>query len=459
MSGRAVFVTGASGFVGRRLLTALARLGRPVVALDRSGALAAAGLPPQTTVCRGDLLTPATYVDALRGCDTVLHLAAATGKASAADHHRVNVAGTAALVAACREAGVERLLFVSSIAVTFADQTGYHYAAAKTAAEEIVRRCGLRAAIVRPTMIFGAGSPVEAGLAKLALLPVIVAPGGGRVRVQPVHVDDLAACLVEIVEHDRFSGDVIEIGGPDVLPIAAVLQAIRAGRGGQPGLVLPVPLVLLRAPALVAERAGLGAVLPVTAGQLASFANDSTARPAPLEAAQPARMIPLARMLGTATGAAAVTPDAVTPVAVAADTDDECRVFARHLLDIEPDAYVLGTYRDAVARLPALSPTSAFDGVLLARARRGGLWTRLADAYAALFARDSALRRRLVMVLAILETRAPFHHHLDTPDGRPGAALWLRTAARIVAAGLSLAGGVLVFVPLRLAAGALGRPR
>ncbi|MCC6988811.1 MAG: NAD-dependent epimerase/dehydratase family protein [Acidobacteria bacterium] len=456
MSGRAVFVTGASGFVGRRLVPALARLQRPLVVLDRSGALTPAALPAGSTVCRGDLLSPASYLDALRGCDTVLHLAAATGKASAADHHRVNVEGTAALVAACREAGVERLLFVSSIAVTFADQTGYHYAAAKTAAEAIVRRSGLRAAIVRPTMIFGAGSPVEAGLAKLALLPVIVAPGGGRVRVQPVHVDDLAACLLEIIEHDRFPGDVIEIGGPDVLPIAALLQAIRASRGGQPGRVLPVPLVLLRAPALVAERAGLGAVLPVTAGQLASFANDSTAQPAPLDAAQPARMIPLARMLGTV--AAVASPDVVTPLAVAADTDHECRVFARHLLDIEPDAYVLGTYRDAVARVPALSPMSAFDDVLLARARRGGVWTRLADAYAALFARDSALRRRLVMVLAILETRAPFHHHLDTPDGSPGAALWLRTAARVVAAGLSLAAGVLVFVPRRLA-GVLGRPR
>ena len=88
--------------------------------------------------------------------------ACATGKASAADHHRLNVEGTAALVAACQQAGVSRLLFVSSIAVTFADQTGYHYAAAKTAAEQIVHGSGLRVRVVRPTMIFGAGSPVEA---------------------------------------------------------------------------------------------------------------------------------------------------------------------------------------------------------------------------------------------------------------------------------------------------------
>lgn len=454
MSGRALFVTGAGGFVGRRFLSALVRLGRPVIALDRSGALAA-HVPPGATVCRGDLLTPASYVDVLRGCDTVVHLAAATGKASAADHHRVNVEGTAALVAACRQAGVERLLFVSSIAVTFTDRAGYHYAEAKAAAEQAVSQSGLRTVIVRPTMIFGTGSPVEAGLAKLALLPAIIAPGGGRARVQPVHVDDLAACLVEVIEHDRFAGETLEVGGPDVLSVVELLQAIRVSRGGAPGPVLRLPLALLRVPALVAERAGLGAVLPVTAGQLASFANDSTATLASLGAARPDRMVPLARMLDSAPKAAA---DSVPDGAIE-DTDAECRTFVRYLLDASADSYTLATYRDAVARMPALAPRSAFDDLLLARARHGGLWTRLADAYASLLARDSALRRRLVMVLAILETRAPFHQHIDAPDGAPGAALWLRTTARVARAGLSLAAGLVVFVPLRLAAGALGRSR
>lgn len=449
MRRRGIFVTGASGFVGRRLLPALARLGQPVVALDRGGSLAPPDLPPGVAVCRGDLLAPETYAGALRGCDVVVHLAAATGKASAADHLRVNAEGTAALVAACQRAGVGRFLFVSSIAVTFADQTGYHYAAAKTAAEAAVRTAGLRVAIVRPTMVFGEGSPVETALAKLALLPVVVVPGTGRVRVQPVHVDDLVACLTEIIERDRFPGDVLALGGPDVLDIAALLQAIRVARGRGPGRILRLPLGLLRGPALVAERAGLSAVLPVTAGQLASFANDSTAAPVPLEAADSARMIPLAAMLGP-----------VPAVASSTDTADrECRVFTRHLLGVEADAFVLATYRDAVARVPALAPASAFDEALLASARRGAGWTRIADAYAALLARDSALRRRLVMALAILETRAPFHHRIDAPAGVPGLSLWTRAGLRVALAAVSLAAGLLVFAPLRLAVAVSGRGR
>ncbi len=313
---------------------------------------------------------------------------------------------------------------------------------------------------------------MERGLAGLAMLPVVVVPGAGRVRVQPVHVDDVVACLLEILAADRFAGEVLEVGGPDVLSIEELLQAIRVARGGTPGRMLHPPLGLMRGPALVAERAGLAGFLPVTAGQLASFANDSTAAPSTLEAAQPARMIPLERMLGSAPAgtaareSAAVGSAAVESVidenvyrgaAVDAVVEHECRVFTRHLLGLEADAFVLEAYRQAVARVPALTSASAFDDVLLAWARRGPGWTRIADAYAALFYRDSALRRRLVMALAILETRAPFHQRLDAADGVPGLALWTRVAARVLVAVASLAAGLLIFVPVRAAVAVLGR--
>lgn len=446
MSRRSVFVTGASGFVGRTLLPALVRGGHGVVALDRSGTLAA-GASAGVSVHRGDLLAPDTYTEALRGCDLVVHLAAATGKASAAEHQRVNAGGTAALLDACRAAGVPRVLFVSSIAVTFEDQTGYHYAVAKAAAEQAVQRSGLRSVIVRPTMVFGAGSPVEAGLSKLALLPVVVVPGRGRVRVQPIHVDDLVACLVEIVERDLFDGRVVEVGGPDVVAIEDLLLAIRAARGGGPGRVLHVPLSLFRAPVLAAEWAGLAAVLPVTAGQLASFGNEGTAVASPLGAAEPARMVTLARMLGSEGGAASQA-DAL---------DDECRVFTRHLVGAVADDVVAAAYRDAVRRLPALQPATPFDELLLSWARRGVWWTRVADAYAALFARQSTLRRRLVMALAILETRAPFHRLIDQPVAAPGAGLWARVFGRVLFGLVGTGIGVLVFVPARAAMAVMGR--
>src|SRR5689334_20213830 len=130
MMGRSVFVTGGAGFVGRRLLEALAHGGYRVVALDRSGKLGA-GAPQGCVIVKGDLLDPATYRDQLATCDTVMHLAAATGNASREQHFRINADGARVLVDEAGRAGVSRFLFVSSIAVTFPNLEGYHYAQAK----------------------------------------------------------------------------------------------------------------------------------------------------------------------------------------------------------------------------------------------------------------------------------------------------------------------------------------
>ena len=133
-----IFVTGGSGFVGRPLLAALHHTGRPVTTLTRSDTLRDTG--DGITVVQGDLLRPETYRAALRSCDVVIHLAATTGRASADEHMRVNARGTEVLVNECRDAGVSKILFVSSIATTFQDITGYHYAKAKRRAEETVSR-------------------------------------------------------------------------------------------------------------------------------------------------------------------------------------------------------------------------------------------------------------------------------------------------------------------------------
>ena len=118
MTARTVFVTGGGGFVGRRVLAELGRAGWTITALDRSGALDGASAPGGTIV-RGDLLAPETYRKAVGSCSVVVHLAAATGRAPASEHQRINAQGTEVLLDACRTTGVSRILFVSSIATTF----------------------------------------------------------------------------------------------------------------------------------------------------------------------------------------------------------------------------------------------------------------------------------------------------------------------------------------------------
>jgi hypothetical protein len=128
----------------------------------------------------------------------------------------------------------------------------------------------------------------------------------------------------------------------------------------------------------------------------------------------------------------------------------ECTVFTRHLLGMDPDAYVVSRYGMAVSTVPALTPDSAWDRALLAVARWHVVSARCADAHAGLFDRSATLRKRLVMLLAILESRPPFSRRIDAaPAGGPAVAL-----AAVVLRGLSsllaLAIGTIFLLPLRL---------
>lgn len=450
---RRVFITGGSGFVGRRLLPALTAVGAQVVALDRSGKLGADATGVQ--VVKADLLDPGGYREALAGCDTVLHLAAATGRAAAADHHRINAEGTRVLIDEARRAGINRFLFVSSIAVTFPDLGGYHYAQAKVSAEKSVRESGLRFLIVRPTMILGPGAPLLASLEKLALLPVAVLPGAGRALVQPIHVDDVVDCLVRAVTTDAFANETFVVGGADRLTMEQLFRRLRMARRGVSGPLVHLRLPLLQIPLGLAEAAGLGRMLPITAGQLSSFKFDGLGEPNRLQPAG-VLMAPSADLVAAAPSSVPVPSGAPQP---AEELDAECRVFTQYLAGQPATDYVLEKYRAAHAATPQLRSRGGSDDVLVGFARRGTLFAKLADSHAALFAPASQLRKKLVLLVAILETCPPYFRTMDAPiGGSPVPAI-----VRLVGTGLvsvtSLALGSIVLVPLRVFGGRKGGRR
>lgn len=267
-----VFVTGGTGFAGRPLVALLQAQGHDVTVLSRTaGADGAAHVT-------GDLTDPGSWRGTLAGSEVVLHLAGATGKAPPETFRRVNVDGTRAVVGACREAGVRRLVFMSSIAAGFPDQSGYAYARSKAAAEAAVRDSGLPYTILRPTIILGPGAPLFAGLCALADRPVVLVPGRGTAHVQPVDVNDLARAVVATMDREEFRGQTVELGGPDVVTMERLLKMIRQVRRGRPGVAVHLPLGPVTAVLRVLERVAFQLV-PVTAGQLTSFRSDGTAAP------------------------------------------------------------------------------------------------------------------------------------------------------------------------------------
>ena len=271
--GKTVFLTGASGFLGRRVAERLAGRGWRVRALGRTKPAVESR---NVEFIPGDLLQAEGWRDAMKGSDAVVHLAAATGKCAPAEYFRVNHDGTEAIVDAARRAGVGRLLLASTVAVKFRDVRRYYYAQSKQAAEKIVTGSGLEWTIVRPTMIFGRGSAVLAGLRRLAGLPVLPVFGDGRARVQPVFVDDLSDAITGLVE-DGARERVVEIGGAETVTIEELLLRLRRAMGKRDGRVMHLPAGALAAGLAFLEPV-MRAVLPFTAGQLASFTNDGIAK-------------------------------------------------------------------------------------------------------------------------------------------------------------------------------------
>ena len=281
---RSLFVTGASGYVGRSLLQRIdaRRFGRVVCLVRRPEMLASLVQEGDgIEFVAGDLLEPGRYLDKLSECDAVVHLAAVTGKAKPAMYFRGNAEGTRTLVEAYQSAGVRNFLHVSTIAVKFADQTRYHYAHSKQRAEEIVVESGLSYTIVRPTIVIGPGAPVLEGLSRMAGGPLMPVFGDGRAAVQPVFVDDLIDCMLAILGERRFRGETIEIGGPEVMSIEEFLNRIRAVRFGRQPRAVHLPLTPIRCVLGLFERFLLP-IMPLTAGQLAVFANDGTIEPNPV---------------------------------------------------------------------------------------------------------------------------------------------------------------------------------
>jgi hypothetical protein len=129
----------------------------------------------------------------------------------------------------------------------------------------------------------------------------------------------------------------------------------------------------------------------------------------------------------------------------------ECRLFTRYLVDGAADAALVGKYAAAHGVRPELSPGSRFERIDLGLARQGVWPARMADAHARIFAPRTALRRKLILLLAILETTPPHARRIDDPGGVPPALVPLRLVGHGLLAMAVLAVGSIILLPAQLA--------
>ncbi|MCK2217885.1 NAD(P)H-binding protein [Actinomadura sp. ATCC 31491] len=228
-----VLVTGGSGRAGRALLERLADEGYEARATSRSAR-------PSTDGVRwfaADLATGRGLEEAVAGVDAVVHLATAPYRGRYS--RRVELDGTAALLAAARAAGVGHLVYVSIVG---ADRVPWGYFRLKTRAERLVRDGGVPWTVLRATQFH---EFVELALRGMARLGAVVADPG--ITVQTVDVRDVARRLTDLIE-DGPRQEIVELGGPEVLTMAEAAGTWLRARGlRRPVLRLRVPGGLGRA--------------------------------------------------------------------------------------------------------------------------------------------------------------------------------------------------------------------
>lgn len=249
-----VFMTGATGFVGKHIAARLAEDGYELRCLVRSeSSQEARSLKnPGAELVVGNILDADSLARGVTGCDAVIHLVGIILERRGASFEQVHVGGTRNLLHATKQAGIKRFLHMSALGTRSGADAAYHKT--KWQAEEDVRASGLDYTIFRPSIIYGPGGEFINMLARqVRLSPMVPVIGNGRYRMQPVSVFDVAASFSNSLEKQDTFGKVYEIGGPEALSYNEMIDTICQVMGKR-RLKAHVPVALVRPVAWLSEK-------------------------------------------------------------------------------------------------------------------------------------------------------------------------------------------------------------
>lgn len=238
-----VLVTGATGYVGGRLVPALLTAGYPVRVMARdAGRLGQRPWLDRVDVVEADVLRPDTLRPALKGVRAAYYLIHSM-RAGEAFHERDQQAALD-FGAAAREAGVERIIYLGGLGDPDSDLSQHLRSRQETGA--MLARAGVPVTEFRAAIIVGAGSLSFELIRDLTeRLPAMVCPRWVYTRVQPIAIDDVLAYLVASLDTPASVGKVIEIGGTDVTTYGGMMLGYAEARRLRRWLV-PVPVLTPR---------------------------------------------------------------------------------------------------------------------------------------------------------------------------------------------------------------------
>jgi NADH dehydrogenase len=246
MASRPVTVFGGSGFIGRRIVQALAAEGSHVrVAVrhpERAAFVRQSGPEGRITCVPADVWEEQTVAAAVAGSAAVINTVGHYVENSGATFDAIHGQGARHVAHQAAEAGAGRLIHISGLG---ADQESVSpYVRARGIGEILVREAFPSATILRPSVVFGPDDSFFNTLAALARqAPVLPLFGAGGTRLQPVFVGDVADACIAALAIPETAGKDYELGGPQVYTYAGLLRLVLA-RVQRRRLLVPVPFLV-----------------------------------------------------------------------------------------------------------------------------------------------------------------------------------------------------------------------
>jgi uncharacterized protein YbjT (DUF2867 family) len=240
-----LLLTGATGTVGLPLLRRLTASGTPVRCLVRDPRRLGSERV-RVQIALGDLSDHLSFRHALRGVDTVVHLASVIRDQPGGSIEELAGVATWRLVRAAENAGVERFVFFSALGASTRSRS--RLMRAKAIAERALMESSLHYTVFAPSIVYSPSDPYLTLLQRMSLLPLVPIPGDGRAAFQPMWAEDVAQCVLAALpggalQHES-DGARYELAGPETLTHEDIVEiALRSFHRRRKLIKIPVPIV------------------------------------------------------------------------------------------------------------------------------------------------------------------------------------------------------------------------
>jgi len=230
-----ILVAGGTGLIGEAVTRHLLQQGAQVKVMTRDPQKAERLFQGRAATTTGDVRLPETLAKAAEGCDRVVHCVQFPNhpiQNPRQGHTYLNIdgVGTVNMVNAVKNQGITHFVYLSGAGAHPSPSEPWFRA--KAMAEDAIIKSGMPYTIIRPSWVYG---PRDRSLNKFAMfakfLPFMPIIGDGQCRIQPVYVEDVARLIVRCLGDDRAKGQILEIGGPEILTMDEINRRLLRALG------------------------------------------------------------------------------------------------------------------------------------------------------------------------------------------------------------------------------------